>query len=382
MKKGCKQEIGKVAVVKCNSYKQGKVDKAVSKALKLIGFDFSKYKGKTVLIKPNILGSYKKSMQKAITTNPALVEGVCKILKRNKCKIYIGESSFMSTGVAFKTSGIERVCKKYAVNGKPFIFEQNKLMDVRDSKAKILKKFPMSRILKKVDLIINMPKMKTHSLAHVTLGIKNLYGLIPGGLKQRLHTKAGGDRFSEILVDIYQNIKPELNILDGIIGMEGHGPSSGDPKRANLILASRNTVALDIAASSIMDFKPRNIPAIKIAVKRGLYPQYKFELKGMKKLPEIHFRKPRKQTIARKLRRRFREEEPIVCDVQKCIKCGTCAKKCPAKAIKLDPYPVIDKRKCIRCFCCMEVCPVHALSLGDFGDDVWQNVKKCKNKEK
>lgn len=357
----CKVPKAKVSVVKCNSYEQRKVDKAVAKSLDLIDFKFKK--GIKVLIKPNILGSYKANRQKLITTNPALVEAVCKILKKNKCKIYIGESSFMKTDVAFKSSGIERVAKKYAVGGKAMVFEQEKLMDVKDSSAKILKKFPIAKIVKQVDLIIDMPKMKTHSLAQVTLGIKNLYGLIPGGLKQRIHKKASGDKFSEILVDIYQNITPGLTILDGVLGMDGHGPASGSPQKANVIMASDNTVALDIAASSLMDFKPKDIPAIKFAVKRGLYPCYKFDLVGMNKLPVVHFRKPTQGKTISKIRKMLNVEKPIVCDIKKCTKCGTCARKCPVGAITLKPFPVIDKRKCIRCFCCMEVCPVHALSL-------------------
>jgi len=156
-----KKEIEKVAVVKCSSYDQNKVDKAVSKALDLIDFKFKKCM--KVLIKPNILGSYAKEKQKAITTNPALVEAVCKILKKNNCKIYIGESSFMGTDVAFKKSGIEKIAKKYCVKGKPTIFEQEKWIKIKDSKAKILKSFPIANIIKKMDLVIDMPKMKTHS---------------------------------------------------------------------------------------------------------------------------------------------------------------------------------------------------------------------------
>ncbi|MBD3247289.1 DUF362 domain-containing protein [Candidatus Pacearchaeota archaeon] len=377
--KSSKQEIEKVFVVKCNSYNQKKVDKAVSKALKSIGFNAKDYKGKKVLIKPNVLGSFTKEKQKAITTHPSLVKAVCKILKKAGVKkIFIGDSSFMGTPKAFKKSGIEKVAKQYSVDKKPLIFEQDKLVKIKDSKAKILKDFPISKKASNADLIINMPKMKTHSLAQVTLGIKNLYGLIPGGLKQRLHTKASGRRFSEILVDIYQNMKPQLNILDGVIGMEGEGPSSGTSKKAGLILASRNAIALYIAASKIMGFKPKKIPAIKYALKRKLYSGYKFELIGMKKLPKIPFKKSSKSKSVSGARALFRKEKPIVCDVQKCIKCGTCAKHCPVNAITLKPYPVIDKKKCIRCFCCMEVCPVHALSLGNVGDDVWQNAKKCK----
>jgi uncharacterized protein (DUF362 family) len=357
-----KKDGEKVAVVKCSSYNQEKVDKAISKSLELIGFDFSKYNGKKVLIKPNLVGIFKKETQEAITTHVSLIEAVCKILKKNHCKIYIGESSFMDTGNTFKKTGIERVAKKYCANKQPIIFEQEKLVYINDSSAKVVKRFPVAEIVKKADLIIDMPKMKTHSLADVTLGIKNLYGLIPGGLKQRLHNKARGSHFSEILIDIYQNFKPGLTIMDGIVGMEGHGPTSGIPKKAGLILASENTIALDIAAASIMDFRPKDIPAIRLAIKRGIYPNYDFELVGMSEIPVIHFKKAFSKTLIARAHALFREK-PIICDTNKCVKCGTCARKCPAKAIRLDPFPIIDKRKCIRCFCCMEICPVHALSL-------------------
>ena len=151
-----------------------------------------------------------------------------------------------------------------------------------------------------------------------------------------------------------------------------------EAKKAGIILASKDAVALDIAASKIMEFNPKKeVPAIRMAVKRGLYNGYDFELVGIKKLPQIHFRKPTKGKTVSKIRKMLKGERPIVCDVKKCIKCGTCAKHCPAKAIILKPYPVIDKRKCIRCFCCMEVCPVNALSLGEIGDEMWQNTKKC-----
>jgi ferredoxin len=84
---------------------------------------------------------------------------------------------------------------------------------------------------------------------------------------------------------------------------------------------------------------------------------------GIEKLPNLHFKKP---IVSGKLTKRILrtlKERPIVVDEKKCIKCGLCAKKCPAKAIKLKPFPVIDKKKCIRCFCCMEICPEDALSL-------------------
>jgi len=356
-----KRGIEKVSIVKCKTYNQIEVDKAVEKALKLIEFDFSKYKGKKVLIKPNVVGVFPKK-QIATTTNPALVEAVCKILKKNNCKIFIGDSPFTNPKDSFKASGIDKIAKKY---GKLVIFELNKLVDVKDKKAKVLKKFQMSKILKNADLVISMPKLKTHTLTKYTGAVKNLYGVIPGGLKQRTHLKAKGDKkFSNVLVDIYQNVMPGLTIMDGVIGMEGEGPTSGDPVKTNLILASKSGIALDIAACKIICLNPKSVFTIKESIKRKIYPKFKFIPVG-DKIPKFKFDIPgcrEKKQTKKRIFDLFRER-PIICDKNKCVKCGLCASKCPAKAITLKPYPVVDTKKCIRCFCCIEICPQDALSL-------------------
>ncbi len=352
-----KKEAEKVSLVKCNSYNQKQVDKAVAKAFELADIEIPKRK--KVLIKPNIVGSFPKK-QEIATTNPVVVEAVCKLLKKNNCKIFVGESSFTNTVCAFKDSKIEKVAKKY---GKVLIFEQDKLIKIKDSKAKVLKSFYLSKTLKNVDVVINMHKLKTHLLTKYTGAIKNLYGCIPGGMKQKLHSKAPNEKkFSKLLVDIYQNIMPEINIMDGIVGMEGKGPTAGNSKKANFIIASKNSVHLDIVCSKLMGYKVKNILMIKEALKRKLASR-KFILVGQDKIPNLKFDKPNvKDKLSRKVARLLRTK-PIVVDEKKCIKCGLCARKCPVKAITLKPFPVIDKKKCIRCFCCMEICPKHALSL-------------------
>lgn len=350
--------VEKVAIVKCSSYKQEEVDRAVKNALDLINFEFKK--GIRVLIKPNLVGCFPRN-QIAITTNPSVIQAVCKILKKNKCRIFIGDSPFTNYKCSFRESGVNKL-NKY---GKILVFEQEKLIEINDSGAKILKRFEIPRIIREVDLVINMPKLKTHTLTKYTGAIKNLYGCIPGGLKQRLHNEARGEeKFSKLLVDIYQNIKPELTIMDAVVGMDREGPSAGQPRKVNLILASKNGVALDIAAAKIIGLKPRKIYMIREAVRRKL-ADYKFEFVGMDKLPKLDFIIPSSSQMSRtrKLLTRLFREKPIVVDRIRCARCGICMKHCPGKSIMLNPYPEIDRKKCIRCFCCIEICPQHALSL-------------------
>jgi len=357
------KHLEKVAIEKCNSYEQEKVDRAVVLALDLIDFNFNQFKrGMKVLIKPNVVGSYHKN-QYAITTHPAIIEAVCKILKQKGCKIFIGDSPFTNPENAFRHSEIERVAKKY---GKLVIFEQDKFVTIKNEHGRILKKFKTARIIKEADLIINMPKLKTHMLTKYTGAIKNLYGCILGGEKQKFHNKARGDkRFSRMLVDIYQAIKPELTIMDAIVGMEGKGPTSGEPKKAGLILASKNGIALDIIALEIIGIKPGQIYAIREAIKRKVSGRFKIRVVGIAKQPLIRFRLPSHIVIkvAHRILKKLFREKPIVVDKMKCIQCGLCARKCPGKAITLKPFPTFDRKKCIRCFCCIEVCPQHALSL-------------------
>jgi len=355
--KNIKGGISKVAIVKCYSYNQKEVDNAVKKSLELaeIKIPFRK----TVLIKPNIVGSFPKK-QKIATTNPTVIEAICKILKNRKCKIIIGESSFMNTINAFKDSGIEKIAKKY---GAVLIFEQDKLIKIKDSKAKILKEFRISKTLKNADLIINIPKLKTHLLTKISGAIKNIYGVIPGGMKQKLHAFASNEKkFSSLLVDIYQNILPEITIMDGIEAMEGKGPTAGNLKKANRIIVSRDGIAVDIVAARIMGYKIKNIYMIKESLKRKI-SSGKFLLVGEKEIPSLGFDKPHVRNKLSKNILRLLKVKPIVVNKEKCIKCGICAKHCPMSVIKLSPYPIVDKKKCIRCFCCMEICPNHALYL-------------------
>jgi len=347
-----KKSVERVAIVKCKNYNQKEIDKAVKRLLELLNFDKSKYKN--ILIKPNVLGYYKENLN-AIITHPSIVKSLLKQFK----KAVVGESSFTDTENNLRKTGYWKL--------KPIVLEEKKLIKIRDEKAKVLKYFYLPQPVKEADLVVNVPKLKTHTLTKLTGAIKNLYGCIPGGVKQVYHRNAKGEKnFSELLVDIYQNIKPGLNVMDAVIAMEAEGPSSGKPKKVGLLLASKNAVALDIVCAKLMGYKAKDIFTINEAVKRRL-GSYNIEIIGdLKKIPNLRFEKPSrfKRAMVNAVLLGMTKEK-IVVDENKCIKCGICAKHCPMKAIILNPYPIINEKKCIRCFCCIEVCPHHALHLKD-----------------
>jgi uncharacterized protein (DUF362 family)/NAD-dependent dihydropyrimidine dehydrogenase PreA subunit len=350
-------EIDKVSVVECEDYEEERVEKAVAQCFELIGFEPKE--NSRVMLKPNVVGAYDKN-QEAITTHLSVIRGVCEFLKKKNCEIMVGDSSFINTGKFMKELGIEELANKY---GKLVIFDKEELVEVKDDNSAFVHEFQVPKILQKVDYIINLPKLKTHVLTLYSGAIKNMYGCVPGSMKQKYHNDARGyENFSKLCVDLYQKVIPSVNLMDGIIGMEGPGATAGYPKKSKLLMASKNAVALDIACSKIMDFDPKEIVMIDEAIKRGLYDSWDFELVGMETLPEIKFQKPQEEEIEKGLGVVFPERDVLV-NKEKCIKCSICASRCPVDAVVMNPYPMIDYDKCIRCFCCAEVCPEHAMDV-------------------
>jgi len=344
----------KVSVVKCASYKHAEVRKALEESLKNIDFSFKK--NIKVLIKPNILSPAEP--EAAITTHPIIIEELCKILKKYNAEIYIGESSSYETRKGFEVSGIGKL-KKY---GKIINFESEdkEFFNIAN------KKIPLPKILFDVDLIINVPKLKTHSLTLVTLCVKNLYGCIPGKLKGTYHRAfPSPKKFSKFLFELHEKIKPKLNIIDGIAGMEGNGPgATGKPIRSNLIIVSKNASAADIVASEIIGFAPDEIYTNKFSnIKRK-----DIEVVGDSKNIKLNFEKPSLviAPIAAPIFHLINSLFPkpkIKFNHKNCTKCHLCEKKCPVKAIALSPWPECNHKKCIKCLCCIEVCPSSAVSL-------------------
>jgi len=357
--------MAKVAVVKCSSYDYDLVFSKVSEAINLIG-GFELKKGAKVLVKPNLLGDHKP--EDAVTTHPFVVEAVVRILKEKGADITIGDSCGMGviggTRAVLETTGMNNVAKKHNIKA---LALETKTKVITDNNAKILKTMRVSSIAEEADLIINLPKLKTHSLMRYTGAVKNIFGIIPGGNKPGYHSTAPReDEFGNLLVDIYQNFTPELSIMDGIVGIEGNGPGSGGiKKQAGIILASKDAVCLDIVASKIIGFEPLEIRTTKYAIERGV-SDGKAEIVGEANL-SIPFKKPitAPSFVPDWVSKRIIEYIKVSPHVikEKCLSCRTCFAACPVHAISMDKKARIDNKKCINCFCCHELCPYKAIEL-------------------
>ncbi len=352
----------KVSIVDCDSYDPDIVYKAVEDAINKIGFKIPRYK--KVLIKPNVLGQHKPESN--ITTHPIVVEAVARLFLKNDCQVIIGESSGFykngGTNKALLLSGMEEIAKKHKIQ--LVNLETVPIKEIYDREAIVYKNPQISSLIFECDLIVNLPKLKTHTLMKYTGAVKNTFGCIPGGRKQKLHVLAQKEkRFGQLLVDIYKNIKPGLNIMDAVIGLEGNGPgSAGTSKKTGLILASENACELDIVASEIIGYDPYEIYTNRFCKERGLTGQ--IEIVG--EMRHIPYRKPvnvsRMPSWINNWVMHHAAMDPYAIK-EKCIRCGVCKGICPVDAIRMAPYPKIEKSRCINCYCCHENCPHDAMGL-------------------
>lgn len=359
-----------VHVGKFSGYKDPALEAWIGKALDLIR---GGVKGKKVLVKPNIL--LNRNKDEAVTTNPVILDHVVRILKTRGAFVSVGDSPgipFASRSVA-KSVGILDVCGR---NDVPFLEFNKDPVWLERAENKIVKKFSIARAVAECDLLVNLPKLKTHVHSVFTGCVKNLFGCVPGLEKPRYHLHfTDTNHFGIMLADLASMIRPALNIMDGIIAMEGEGPSAGKAKKLGLVLASTDMLALDSTACRIIGQDPLRVPHLKAGVEidLGILDKGKISLKGITDLSEI---KPERFRLApgrenapsgvKTWVRRILHKQMIPWPVIKkniCVKCRACIDVCPADALSAPKgeVPVFDYDKCIRCYCCHEVCPESAI---------------------
>jgi uncharacterized protein (DUF362 family) len=231
----------------------------VKRSLDLIGFTPGDYE--FIAIKPNLCSPL--PYYSGATTDLRLLEEVIKIFQGNAKEMVVIEGNGYSATAdeAAETSGVMDVCNYFEV---PFVNLSSDILVPVKGDLKALQNVKLPRTYLKADFLINLPVMKTHTLSTVSLGMKNMFGILPGK-KSTYHSK-----LSEAICDVLRVRKPDLNILDGIIGMEGDGPIEGRPKKMDLVLAGTDVLALDIIACRVMRINPAYVDHIQKAAYYGL----------------------------------------------------------------------------------------------------------------
>lgn len=364
-----------VAVSQCEEYKSKNIKKSLNQLLKVFG-GLEKFvkPGDRVVIKPNMLLG--KDADQAVTTNPKLIKELIKKLKEIDCDVIIGDSP----GGPFNEYRLKNIYKKTGFL--KIAEEENIKLNYNTESTKItfedgflVKSFEIADFIKDADLIINMPKLKTHSFMRYTGAVKNNFGCIPGMKKAEYHLRMPeAENFALMLVDLARLINPQLNIMDAVYGMEGAGPSAGEKRNFGYLLASTSCFALDIAGSYLFNIKEKKVPTINQASQKGLIGSFdELKLYGDKltpakntKVPKINKSDTRNVNdlplFLAKIVNKLLKPRPVF-DEEKCVKCGDCAANCPSEAIELSDYPEVDLDECIRCFCCQELCSYQAVEI-------------------
>lgn len=372
-----------VAVVQCGSYEYETVYAAVTEALKAAAFQVPR--GIRVLIKPNIIAQ--NTPDQAATTHPVVVDALCRVFKDAACTITIGDASAFYQGggtcKGMETSGMTAVAQKYGARILPF----EKTSIRRIESGKVLKPFWITTALFEHDLVVDVPKLKVHQLARYTGAIKNMYGCIPGGTKQLYHERFQNRAdYKELwggpLVDVYEVARPGLSVMDAVYGLDEDGPAAtGTPRLTGVILASVNGAQLDVAACRMIGFDPRWVPAVRVALERGLADDKTIRIIG--KLPNVPYVKLPDKPPSKMSDYFFHQVimKPVVVPSRCTEECTACAALCGPGAISFDAgnKPVIDYNKCIRCYCCAEQCPGGAIRLhGGFFNHTIRFLRRIK----
>jgi uncharacterized protein (DUF362 family) len=358
MLQSIKQEMPKVCIQK-STYQTLDLDSLINP---LGGIKNYINKGEQVLLKVNLLNATQP--EKAVVTNPLLVKKTAELVIKAGGIPYIGDSpsgQFTKGRLkrVYKKSGLKKISDELGV-------ELN--YDTKTSKIQIpsgnkLKETLVCNFIKKADKIIALPKIKTHSFMIMTLATKHMYGIIPGLTKAKYHSIfLRRPSFANMLLDVHSIAPPNLIIMDGVIGMQGEGPSGGTPVNLGIILASEDAIAMDIAICNILNIEPVGIPVLKQAKIRRLWPkEIQYPLLNPEDVRYNGFILP---SAANYLLtgKKIPKESPIV--NTRCISCGLCQEICPKHAIIITSTGAqITYSKCIRCYCCHEICPENAIDL-------------------
>ena len=368
----------KVFTYKCTDYNDVSIGSYIQQIIDT-SFPDEVFDNKTVFVKPNLL--MRKAPEQAVTTHPTLVKEVCLYFIKKGAKVIIGDSPGGPNSTAwlksvYKATGMSWAAEESGAELNYDLTPCNKSIKFRNSHKEL-------QVLKAVvdsDYLINLPKCKTHGLTVFTGGPKNLYGCIPGLIKAKYHLELSElENFCELIIALAELLKPDLTIMDAIVGMEGEGPSGGTPKYLGYIIGSKNPYFVDIIATQMIGLEPLETPVLKLAHKRGIFSLADDGINriGHTETEIVPFKMPVATKYAdfsdrltgrlpqKLVARIYKWLKPtLVFSEEKCTACKVCIESCPASAMELyEKKPKVSTKECIYCYCCHELCPKGAVSV-------------------
>ena len=373
-----------VVYAACTDYDVSLIRKHITALFHTLKLERDTFFNKVILLKPNLVMAKKPEL--AATTHPVVLQALAEVLATfSPQKIIIADSA----GGPYNPAALQilyRTCGLLPLAKLPLV-ELNTdcgFADVEMENGQRLRHCHMINPALEADVCINVCKLKTHGLTGLSCATKNLFGLIPGIEKFEMHaTFPQIEDFSEMLVDITEYMRTHteyIALCDGILGMEGDGPTHGTPVSSGLLLASRSPYALDVIAEHIIGCENAAL-YLDAAANRGLTVRSWQDIPllyadAVDTLPSYPFRKPAStsgkflKNLSGIMGGRFAEAfaaRPVIQN-SACVGCGVCVQSCPVHTISLiekkkKKIASIEPEKCIRCYCCQELCPKGAVVL-------------------
>ena len=332
--------------------------------------------GQKVLLKVNLVAP--SSPPLAVTTHPEVLRAVIRLVKEAGGIAFVGDGPGVGdTETAARVSGLTEVIDAEGASLLPF----NDVAIYENLDNTIIKKLALTAHLKNMDVLITLPKLKTHCQMAFTGALKNQFGLIPGAAKGQFHFRfQNRASLADLMIDINRTAHTALAIMDGIVGMEGPGPSGGTPRQIGAIISGPDLAAVDTVACDIIGLSPEEVP-VSIAARRANYGATRLqdiEVFGASleqlRIPDFKLVKapanimqivPLPKFMLRWLRAQMAPKPHI--KPETCIKCRRCEKGCPVSPPAITPLAPpkkqVNDKTCIRCYCCHEFCPVKAIEL-------------------
>jgi len=254
-----------VSLTRCSDYSQAEIAGAIARQFELLG-GLEKFvsPGDSVLLKPNFIAP--RARRCATQTDPAVLLEVARLLKDFGARPFIGDSPAWSNVFAcVKALKMEDALKKMSVPVK----QLNKPKYCRIGAKNI--EVGISSIALDADVIINMPKFKTHQQLAATFAVKNMFGCVSGKRKALWHFSKGenADEFCELLIEVYKFLNPAMTIIDAVTAMDGPGPIRGRARPLGWLIGGTEPIACETVCCKLVNIKPQDIPIIKTAKQMG-----------------------------------------------------------------------------------------------------------------